>query len=300
MTFYLNGVDANRDANKDDIYALLQDVNTPAFRTGSGGAFTGDGARIEAPAPILGATADGTWQSVADLSTVVENNSLTAGTADLTLAADGFYVIGVDADVTQSVLYDSELEIRLVVNGNEKYLAEQIKIYEVDILQNEKSRTVCYLNAGDVLTVEYKASLDDLDINYIGLYAYVLGGGGGGGGSTSAAAVTFNNVASELIGTNLQATTDQLASRWQRNDENIVATKSLTNADPSLQYLENTTGGNLDVDLAAISDANKFFAIFSELTSTGTITVINGPTLSPLNPGDSAELHYNGTSWKLL
>lgn len=300
MTFYSFGVDINRDLNRDDIFVTLQDSATPAFRTGSGGSFTGDGARIEAPAPILAAIADGLWNPITDLSTVVENNGLTAGTADLTIATDGFYVIGVDVDVTQSVLYDPELEVRIAINATEKYLSEKIRIYEADVLQNEKSRTVCYLNAGDVLTVEYKATLDTLDINYIGLYAYVLGGGGGGGGPVTAATVTQDNINNELDAANVQLALDKLASRFQTNTEAITATKTLLNSDPSIQLLENTTAGNLDVDLVSISEVNKFFAIISGPASTQTITIINGPTISPLNNGDSAELIYDGTTWILL
>ena len=175
MTLFLNGVDANRDKNKDDVYALVQNVNTLAVRGGSGGAYLNDAVRIAAPAPILGATADGTWQAVADLSNVEENiNALTVATASATIGTTGWYIIGVDIDVTQSVLNDNELAYRFNVNAGAITYEESISIYEANTLQNEVSRTVIYLEATDVVTVEYKASLDDLDINYVGLYLQLV------------------------------------------------------------------------------------------------------------------------------
>lgn len=171
MTLYLNGVDANRDQNKDDIYALLQNVNTLAVRGGSGGAYTKDAVRIAAPAALTGVLADGTWQAIADLSVVEENiNALTVATASATITTAGWYIMGVDVDVTQTVLNDPELAVRFNVNAGVITYEEDITVYEVSVLQNSVSRTCLWLEAGDVVTVDYKASLDDLDINYIALY----------------------------------------------------------------------------------------------------------------------------------
>ena len=277
MTFFLNGVDVNRDANKDDLYVILENVNTPAFRTGSGGAFTGDGARIEAPSAIT-AVVDGMWQSVADLSVVVESAGVTVNTADITIDNDGFYVFGADIDVTQDVLYDPELEYRVAVNATEKYLSEEIKVYEANVLQTEISKVGCYLSAGDVLTVEYKASLGALTIDYIGLYCYALSSGVGGAGSDL---TTLN-------------------SRWSSNEENIAALKTLTNTDVSLQWLENTTGGNLNVDLPATPDTDKFFFVENRSSSTGTLTLDSAGLNIVLNAGDTAEVIYTGTAWRAL
>ena len=49
---------------------------------------------------------------------------------------------------------------------------------------------------------------------------------------------------------------------WQT----IVAAKTLTNTDPSIQILENTTAGNLNVDLVSISETDKYFAIINTNT----------------------------------
>lgn len=278
MTFFLNGVNVNRDANKDDKYFILEDVNTPAFRTGSGGAFSGDGGRIEAPTLPIPAVVDGTWQAITDLSTVVESNNITTNTADLTLDADGLYVFGADIDIIADTLHDPDLAYRVAINGSDKYLEEAIKVYEVDVLQNEKSKICCWLNAGDVLTVEYKASLGAVSIEYIGLYAFAIGGGSGGGGT-------------DLT---------ELETRWVSNEENIVAVKALVNADAGLQWLENTTGGNLDVTLPGTPDTDKFFFVENRSTSTGTITLDPGGLNIVLNATDTAEIIYTGTAWRAL
>ena len=278
MTFFLNGTDVNRDVNKDDLYVILQTVGTPAERGGSGGAFVDTGARIAAPSAIT-AVVDGMWQAVADLTTVEENVGLTAGTADLTIVDAGWYIIGADIDVTADTLYDPELEYRVAINATEKYLQEEIRVYEVNILQNEVTKTVCYLEAGDVLTLEYKASLGALSIDYIGLFAV----------STSSAAAG---------GPPVDLTT--LNSRWSSNEENIVALKTLTNADVSLQWLENTTGGNLNVDLPGTPDTDKFFFVENRSTSTGTLTLDSAGLNIVLNAGDTAEVIYTGTAWRAL
>lgn len=278
MTFFLNGTDVNRDVNKDDLYVILQTVGTPAERGGSGGAFIDTGARIAAPSAIT-AVVDGMWQAVADLTSVEENIGLTAGTADLTIVDAGWYIIGADIDVTADVLYDPELEYRVAVNATEKYLQEEIRVYEVNVLQNEVTKTVCYLEAGDVLTLEYKASLGALSIDYIGLFAV----------STASAAAA---------GSSPDVTT--LQSRWSSNEENIVALKTLTNADVSLQWLENTTGGNLNVDLPATPDTDKFFFVENRSSSTGTLTLDSAGLNIVLNAGDTAEVIYTGTAWRAL
>ena len=280
--FFVNG-QLNRDVRKDDTYVVLETAGTPGARGGSGGAFLESGARISIPAPILGATADGTWQAVADVSGVEENTGgVTVGVASLTLDTAGYFIIGADIDVTQSVLHDPELEYRVSINGGAKTLDEGIRIYEADVLQNETSKCLCYLEAGDVLTLEYKASLDDLDINYFGLYVFSLTVSGAIGGSPDITA---------------------LQQRWQVNTETIAADKTLMITSEGIQNLENLDVGTVhDVILPGTPNPSQFFAVLNQSTSTEDITVDSAGLNITLVPGDTAEIIYDDTAaiWIVL
>ena len=86
---------------------------------------------------------------------------------------------------------------------------------------------------------------------------------------------------------------DELALRGETNRETLTVDKQLENDDPSIQNLENLTGGDLNVLLPTNPDRDKFFLIINRASSTGNL-IINGTILLP---NERYELIHDGTEW---
>ena len=91
----------------------------------------------------------------------------------------------------------------------------------------------------------------------------------------------------------LRSSTTNTISAITTNREIITADKTLTNEDPSIQILENPTGGDLNLNLPTSPTKDKLFGVVNLDISTGNI-IFNSRTLIP---SDRYEIVYDGTEW---
>lgn len=123
----------------------------------------------------------------------------------------------------------------------------------------------------------------------------------------SAAEVAFNNVASGLTATDVQAAIDEVEGRLDTveasnpaqpvtvNRETITANKTLVNSDNIYQHIITTTASLL-VDLPASPVNGTHFTIKNASSSTESFTT-NSVSIAP---GNLYEVIYDGTEWVVL
>lgn len=90
-----------------------------------------------------------------------------------------------------------------------------------------------------------------------------------------------------------------LPSGARTNNETLTANKTLTDADAQIQFL-NPGAANRDVVLPVGGDNNHPFYITNTSSATYTLTIktSGGATVTQLNPGNTAILMPNRTTWK--
>ncbi|MFD0862490.1 hypothetical protein ACFQ1M_09750 [Sungkyunkwania multivorans] len=80
------------------------------------------------------------------------------------------------------------------------------------------------------------------------------------------------------------------------NRETITAAKTLDANSPSIQNIENTTAGALNVNLPTVAVKDRYFRIMNRSTSLNNI-VTNTVAIAP---GSQYEVVYDGTAWIAL
>lgn len=124
----------------------------------------------------------------------------------------------------------------------------------------------------------------------------------------SASAILYDNTTSGLVAENVQEAIDEIAGGTAPGTGVYTVRVVSLGADDTLvdatseeyQYIENLTGGNLDVDTPAAPTTGRHYFITNVSSSNSTVTVTDGGALSEvLAAGAIADIIYDGTIWRV-
>ena len=128
--------------------------------------------------------------------------------------------------------------------------------------------------------------------------------------TVSASAILFDNTLCGLPGDpeNVQEAIDELCGVGVPT-QNIYSVRVINlGADDTLldatsaeyQYIENTTGGNINLNTPAAPTTGRHYVVTNVATSNSTVTVTDGGLLSDvLGIGSVTDIIYDGTIWRI-